>query len=62
MTDTDLDRYAGRIVRAVSSPDCYARANAAIARERAKQAPAGLLGGLELPCYIQDRIRSWPSN
>ncbi len=58
MTDADLYHFATKIIAAVQEAGVYRRANAAIAKERAQQAPDGLMGGLELPCYIQDRIRS----
>ena len=58
MTDADLNRYATKIVEAVQDPECYARANTAIAQARARRTPGSLLGGLELPCYVQERIRS----
>lgn len=54
-----LDQHVERIIDVVRDPAVYAKANTAIARERARQAPDGLRGGLELPCFIQDRIRSW---
>ncbi len=49
MTDHEVNLYVKKIVAAVQDLRVYARANAAIATERASKTPSTLMGGLELP-------------
>jgi len=57
MTDAELSRYATLICDAIQDGTRFARANSALARERARQPVKQLRGGLEstTPHWHPDR-------